>query len=55
MSYDDHAISARQNGVGKAELLDGGGNLSDLLLRVGARIAGIGQRFGHWPPLDFSD
>ena len=55
MSCDDHAISARQNGVGKAELLDGGGNLSDLRLRVGARNAGIGQRFGRWPLLDFTD
>jgi hypothetical protein len=27
--FDHHAISARQNGVGKAELLNAGGNLSN--------------------------
>ena len=37
------------------ELGDRGGNLCHLVIAVGARIAGIGQQFGYWPLLDFTD
>jgi hypothetical protein len=42
MSGDDLVVVAHQNRIRKAEPADAVGNLSDLFLRVGARVLRIG-------------
>ena len=49
MAGDNHAIGPGEDWVREAELRDRGGDLRDLLVRVGARVAGVGEQFavGH--------
>jgi hypothetical protein len=49
---DDDAVAARQDRIGESELGDAGGDLRHLLLRVGPRVAGVGQQLGGRPLLD---
>ena len=41
MTGKDHVVLVDQHRIGEAELADTVGDLPDLLLRVGARVAGI--------------
>ena len=45
---NDAAVAIDQDRVGKAELADGRGDLGDLRLEVGTRIAGIGDQIHDW-------
>ncbi len=52
MAGDDPAFGIDQHGVGEAELLDAGCDLSDLLRAVGPGVPGIGRELIGLPPLN---
>ena len=47
MPGNNDIIHTNQNRIGKAELFDAGGNLSDLLIVMCARIARVGDELIH--------
>jgi hypothetical protein len=49
MAGNDPAVLSDQNRIGEAELPDAVGDLTDLLLRMGARIAGIRAKASNTP------
>ena len=52
MPGDDDAVAVHQNGIRPAELADTGGYLSDLLVRMRPRVAGVRQERADRPELD---
>ena len=52
MAGDDHAGRINEDRIGPAELTDAGGDLIDLRVGVGARVAGERRQRGHIHTLD---